>query len=425
MPSRSRPATPIARIIASGDEMTLGRTVDTNSAWLADQLGRAGLRVDRMTVVGDAQADVVQAVRSSCDGAALVVMTGGLGPTDDDRTRHALAEVMGVDLVERPGAWRAIERWYARSSRTPSPTNRRQALFPRGAAMLANDRGTAPGILARIGACRVACLPGVPHEMRAMFERIAARLPALVPGLVVPHVAELYLAGVGESDVQARIPGLMTESDPQVGITASELGHLCLRVVGRPAQTRRRIAELRARVGEWLLPEAGLAASVVGALRARRWTITAAESCTCGHVVAQLGAIAGVSDVLRASLITYHADAKRDALGVDPALIAREGVVSEAVARAMAEGARRAAGADLAVATTGVAGPGGGSADTPVGTVWVAAATSAGTSARRHQLQGMRDRIQRRAAAMALALAWQALGAVPAKPAASRAKTVR
>lgn len=402
-----------ARILAIGDELLLGRTVDTNSAWLAGRLVECGLVPDRIQAVGDSEAGIVRALREAARGSPLVVVTGGLGPTDDDRTRHALARAAGVTLQARPAAWRHIQGWYAshRPGLAVPASNRRQTLFPRGALILANDRGTALGMLCRIGGAWVACLPGVPHEMRAMFDRLVCRLPRLVPGLRAPQVGEVWFAGIGESRAQELLGGLLSEADPLVGITVNELGHITLRVVGTAAQVRERLPQLAAAVAPWRLPRAGLAPSLVEHLAERGGSIACAESCTAGHAAAQILAVPGASAVLRESLVAYHAAVKTARLGVDPRLIRRHGVVSEAVARAMAEGMRARAGATIAVATTGLAGPEGGSAENPVGTVWIAVATAAGTQAERVQIGGSRERIQKRAAAEALLLAWKVLSA--------------
>lgn len=401
---------PICRILAIGDELTLGRVVDTNSAWLARWAGDRGLTVAGVAVVGDGLEAIVQALRSASADADLVLVTGGLGPTDDDRTRHALAAVMGVQLVEDPDAWRVICRHFRRFGHgEPSPSNRRQALVPEGAEILANDRGSAPGLFARIGSSRIACFPGVPHEMEAMAFRLGRVLPSQIRGLIKPVVRELYVAGIGESRAQECIPGLLTDRDPQVGITASELGHLCLRVVGRAEQVRPRVLALRRCLRQWLLPAAGVAPSLVRVLAARGGTIAAAESCTAGHVVAQVAAVPGASAVLHESMVVYHERAKQRRLGVPRALIRRHGVVSKAVAEAMAVGMLTHSGSTLAIATTGLAGPGGGSPATPIGTVWIAAAMEDRVVATELRLRGTRERIQRRAAAQALVLGWQIL----------------
>lgn len=404
---------PIARILAIGDELVLGRTIDSNSAYIASRLSDAGLEVEYARTVGDSESAITQAMRLACRGAALVLCSGGLGPTEDDRTRHALARSMGVALQPRPVAWRHIVRWYAehRHGTTVPEVNRRQALFPVGATMLRNDRGTAAGLLGAISGCPIACVPGVPHEMRAMVDRLLLRLPRLVPGLRAPTVGEVWFAGLGESTAQERIPGLLTERDPLVGITVSELGHITLRAVGTPVQVRTRCAALRAALRPWLLPKAGLAPSLLHHLGAIGGSIAFAESCTAGHAAALFLTQPGASAALRESLIAYHEDAKVARLGVPRRLIRSHGVVSEAVARAMAEGMRRLSGASIAVATTGLAGPGGGSDATPVGTVWIAAASRDRTTARMVRIGGNRVRVQQRAAAEALFQAWTHLHA--------------
>jgi len=405
---------PIARILAIGDELILGRTVDSNSALVAQRLSDAGLEVDYARSCGDGEAAIVAAIRTASRGASLVVCTGGLGPTEDDRTRHALAKAMRSPLRERATAWRQVTRWYAQHRPgVPVPAvNHRQALFPEAAELLVNDRGTAPGLLGRVGPCWVACLPGVPHEMAAMLGRVLKQLPRLVHGLRAPTMSELWFAGLGESAAQERIPGLLSEREPLVGITVSELGHITLRAVGTPAQVRKHIAALRQPLRPWLLPKPGLAASLLHQLQAQGGTIACAESCTAGHAAAQLLAQPGASAIVRESLIAYHAEVKTARLGVPAELIARDGVVSEAVARAMAEGMRQLAGATIAIATTGLAGPDGGTSALPVGTVWVAAATASTTTARMVRIKGTRERVQKRAAAEALFQAWTTLSPI-------------
>ena len=400
---------PCARLISIGDELLNGRTVDTNATFLGRRLTDLGLRVQGVAAVGDGQADIEAALRAACADADVVLCTGGLGPTDDDRTRDALAAVLGVAQLPDPEAWRAICRRWAilRPGQEPSPANRRQALVPVGAKTLANDRGTAPGLLVRHGRSWIVCLPGVPHEMVAMAERLFRRLAKLLPSLPTQRVAEIYLAGVGESAVQEHLYGLFDGEDPQVGITVSDLGHLVLRVVGSPAPVRARAAILRRRVTPWLLPGPGLAPSLVAALAERGLTITAAESCTVGLVAAALGAVPGASAVLEEAVVTYAPSAKRRRLGVTPAVLQQ--VVSAPCAEAMARGARRRTGASIAIATTGYAGPGGGSSEVPVGTAFVAVADAHGVYSRGLRVDGDRRRVQARVTAEALLLAWERL----------------
>ena len=403
----------IAKILAIGDELVLGRTVDSNSAHLARWAVDHGLLVSGAQSVGDSEAAIVAALKTAAKSADLILVTGGLGPTDDDRTRTALAKAAGAKLVDSPAAWRAIQAWFHRNrpELAVPAINRRQAQAPAGAILLENDRGTAPGLLMRLrhSAKRqawVACFPGVPHEMIAMVAGLGRRLPRLLPGLTVPTIGELYITGIGESAAQEKIGDLLTEHDPQVGITVSELGHIVLRAVGKKAQVDARIAKLREILAEWALPGPGIAPSLFAALAAVDATIATAESCTCGHLAAAIGAIPGASRIFREGLVAYHADTKINRLGVGAETIATHGVVSEAVVRAMAEGIRARSGATIGVATTGVAGPAGGTPDSPVGTVWFAVSTAHGTRARTVRIGGDRGRIQRRGAGYALELAW-------------------
>ena len=403
---------PTVRILSIGDELVLGRVTDTNATFLCRLATDHGFRVLGAQQIGDGETAITAAMLTAAHDADLLLVSGGLGPTDDDRTRHALAAAMGVALLEHAPSWAVIVARYRRVApeREIPPNNRRQALMPKGARPLPNDRGTAPGLVATLRlphkrSAIVAVFPGVPHEMKAMAARFAAGLRKKFPGLTVPTVAEVWFAGIGESAAQQRLGDLLTVSSPQVGITVSELGHLTIRVVGSARVVATRVRALRACLDGFLLPHAGLAPSLVAALAKRKATITAAESCTGGHVAALLTSVPGASVVLHESLVTYHATAKQKHLGV-PAATLRAGVVSADCVRAMASGARERSGATIAVATTGFAGPTGGTTDCPVGTVWLAVATTAGCATRKVFIQGTRERIQARAASAALQLAW-------------------
>ena len=399
----------LARIIAIGDELLFGRTIDTNSAHLSRTLTDLGFTVIGTQTVGDDHARMVAVMRAAISEADLVLITGGLGPTDDDRTRQVLAEVLEQPLVESPVAWKQITAWYRRHRPDLAipESNRRQAMMPKLAKLLPNDRGTAPGLLARTGRGWVACFPGVPFEMRAMMERLAQQLPTLFPNVVVPTIGEVWFCGIGESAAQELIPGLLPERNPQTGITVNELGHITLRAIGGAAAVKRMTNAWRKRLAPYVLPQAGIAPSLVELLARTRRTIAVAESCTCGHVAAQIGAVPGASVVLREGVVAYHNGAKSSRLAVSPALIAKHGAVSEEVAAAMAQGLLCLAGTDLAVATTGIAGPTGGSAQKPVGTVCFAVADAQGVWTTTSSIGGERERVQRRAASQALLYAWQ------------------
>lgn len=396
-------------IVAIGDELLLGRRVDTNSASIATRLVDHGLLVQQVRLVDDEILHIAAALRELADTCRLVIVTGGLGPTDDDRTRDALAMVMGVGLRQDGAVLQRIERRYLRlRPGKPMPaSNRRQALVPVGAESLDNDRGTAPGLLARVGETWIACLPGVPHEMAAMLERLCQRLPQLLPGLPVPSVAEIACAGIGESALQDALGELANPRSPRLGITAHDTGHITLRAVGAPTAVRRHLGQLRRILKPWLLPEADLASSLVAVLGRSEARIAVAESCTCGRLALALGVIPGVSTVFHEGVIAYHDRVKEQRLAVPVAHLRRHGAVSQPVVEAMATGLRAGSGADLCLATSGIAGPGGGSARKPVGTVWLAAASAKGVVSRRVHIPGSRERVQRRAAAQALLLGWQ------------------
>ena len=399
-----------ARILAIGDELLLGRTVDTNSAWLARWCADRGFTVTGMQVMPDDEDLLVATLREAAIAADLVVVTGGLGPTEDDRTRHALARAMEVPLQESAAAWKQVTAYWGRLRRgTPPASNKRQALVPKGAKLLKNDRGTAPGLFGYCHGAWIACMPGVPHEMKAMADRLGKQLPTLIDGLRVPQVGEVHFAGLGESSAQDLLGELLSGDKPRVGITAHELGHITVRAVGSASAVAKRCAAVRRVLKPYLLPEAGLAPSLVAVLAANKQTITAAESCTCGHIAAMLGAVPGASAILRQTHVTYHNAAKQALVGVSEADLKRHGAVSEEVVRQMARGALQAAGADLAVATSGIAGPDGGTAAKPVGTVWIAAATPTACVAKCTHIRGDRVRVQKRAAASALLLGWQLL----------------
>jgi len=410
----STPPTPRFRSLSIGDELLFGKTLDTNAHYLAGQASRLGLQVVGAEIVGDDQDLIETAIIRAGTDTDLLIVTGGLGPTEDDRTRHALAAVLNQPLHENEAAWRLIETYFKRHLHDVpiSTANRRQCLLPAGCQALANDRGTAPGILAHHQGCWIACLPGVPHEMRAMAGSVLGSIGQLLPSFQPPHVDEIHLAGIGESTVQERLDVLLC-SHPHltVGITAQDDGHLCIRCLGGQSAVSERLQAIAAVLPEFLLPAGctSVAEAVVRRCIEGGYTLTAAESCTCGNVLAALGAVPGVSACLRDGLVTYHNDSKVANLGVSETLITEHGVVSQPVVEAMARGAQRRTGANLALATSGIAGPDGGSDEKPVGLVHYAAALGPKLITRHRVWPGTRQRIQHRAASAVLLLAWELL----------------
>jgi len=397
-----------AVILAVGDELTGGLKVDTNSAALSARLAARGIATVRHETVGDDLASLAVALRRAAGDADVIIVTGGLGPTEDDLTRHALADALGVDLIADARSLERIAGFFAARGRPMSDNNRRQALIPAGAEAIDNDAGTAPGIAARLGAADVFVLPGPPGEMTPMFDRsIAPRLPQA--GAIVRR--RWHCFGAGESNIAERIADLMVRGrNPQVGTTASG-GVITVHVVARSATVADACAaaeadagEVASRLGTLIFGADGqtLPEVVGAALAAAEQTLATAESCTGGMIGELITGVPGASAWFRGGVVAYSNAAKTDLLGVEPDLIAAHGAVSEPVAAAMAEGARRALGADWSVAVTGVAGPGGGSDDKPVGLVFIAVASAGGAAVHRYSFAGARDAVRRRAALTAL-----------------------
>ena len=404
-------------ILSTGDELLTGQVVDTNSPWLMDRLWDLGLMVSRKTLVGDDRGDLAAAIAETCGRADVVVMSGGMGPTEDDLTSEVVAGILGAPLEEHAPSVLAIEERFRRFGRVLTPNNLKQALFPRGAEVIPNRFGTAPGFSAKVGRAILHCLPGVPIEFKGLCEeavipRIAARIGD------VPAARVLKLIGVGESHAdQAMQPviGDPANRDVRFGFRAHwpEV-HLKWSVRGPDAARRADAigARLREIFGEsvWGEGKDELPDLVVGRLVARGERLALAESCTGGMVAQLVTSVPGASAVFELGVVAYGDGMKERMLGVPGSLLAAHGAVSEPVARALAEGVRRSAGAHWGVGITGIAGPAGGTPEKPVGTVHLAVAGPGGTTAVQRAYRGDRDRIRRHAAYEALDLLRRALG---------------
>jgi nicotinamide-nucleotide amidase len=382
-----------AEIVAIGTEIVNGQALDTNSQWLSRGLAAVGVPVRFHTTLGDDMDENVQALRFALTRADLIVTSGGLGPTQDDLTREALALVAGVPLVEDAGSLEAIASMFARRNWTMPERNRVQALLPRGAEALPNRVGTAPGLWMRIGERVVACLPGVPHEMKIMFdEQVVPRLRELGVASRVIVERKINLFGKGESAIESEALDLTVRGrNPEVGITAHD-STISFRVSATGASRgeaeaamaptlaiiRERFAELIVGEGSDDVPEA-----VYVQLVRTGSKLATAESCTGGLIAQQLTRIPGVSAYFPGGVVTYANEAKVELLRVDPELLATHGAVSAEVASAMAVGVRERLKADIGLSVTGVAGPTGGTAEKPVGLVFLGLATEKGVSTRR------------------------------------------
>lgn len=403
-----------AEVIAVGTELTSGQKLDTNSQWLSRRLGELGVEVRHHTTVADDLALNLEAFRIASGRADLVVVGGGLGPTQDDLTREALASLAGVPLAEDEPSLRAIEALFARRNRPMPPRNRVQALLPRGSEALPNRAGTAPGVWMAVGRAVFACLPGVPGELRIMFdEQVVPRLRASgrLRRVFVHRVVNLF--GRGESEIEARALDLTARGRrPEVGITASD-ATISFRVVGdgaTEAEAARALeptlALIRERFGDLIVGEGDVDVpeALVAELERTGSTIATAESCTGGLIAQRITAIAGVSPYFPGGVVSYANEAKTDLLGVPPELIAAHGAVSAEVAEAMADGVRRRFGTTIGLAVTGIAGPTGGSPEKPVGLVYVGLSGPGGVRHRRLEIgpEQPRDVIRSRAAKHAM-----------------------
>jgi nicotinamide-nucleotide amidase len=401
-----------AEIICIGSELTSGQNLDTNSQWLSRRLAEVGVPVVFHTTVADDVDANLNAFRTAARRVDLILASGGLGPTQDDLTREVLAQLAGVELVFDDASFRHIQEMFARRGRAMPERNRVQAYYPAGAEVIPNPLGTAPGVWMQLGGCRVAAMPGVPSELFAMFDQhVRPRLLALgqVGGVVVQRKINCF--GAGESAVEEKVLDLTRRGHvPEVGITVSD-AVISLRILARAATAAEAQAQIgpvertiRERLGTLVFGEEDqdLEHAVVRLLDEQRRTIATAESVTAGQVAQRLGRVPGVSQWLRGGVIAYANEAKTGLLGVPQELIEEHGAVSAPVAEAMAAGARARLGTDMGVSTTGLAGPGGGSEEKPVGLVYVGLAWDGGTRSASWNWTGTRTEIQSRTAKLAL-----------------------
>ncbi|HVS60138.1 MAG TPA: competence/damage-inducible protein A [Gemmatimonadaceae bacterium] len=414
-------------LITIGDELLLGFTVDTNAAHIARALAANGIEIVRRTTVGDEAERIAKAVREALDRTGAVITTGGLGPTSDDLTKPAIARIFGRAMkLDESIAAQIEQRWRARFPNSVFPaTNRTQAEIPEGARILVNRHGTAPGIWLEDEKGRwVAMMPGVPREMRGMLaEELLPAIQSRMKGAEsVVLSGTLRTTGIAESAI-ADLLGPNFLGDPQTELGSLPLAYLPgvagvdLRVTAKglpPGRAQKLVKEaivkLRSRVGAYAYGEddADLAAAVLDRCRALKLKLAVAESCTGGMLGERLTNIPGSSDVFLGGVIAYHNDVKKELLGVRAEDLERHGAVSEQVALQMAAGIRERTGADVGVSVTGIAGPGGGTAEKPVGLVWVAV-HSLDAKARRFHVGGDRAEIRQRAAQAALEMVRRAL----------------
>ncbi len=367
------------QLLLTGNELMSGDTVDSNSSMIARRLDELAVDISRKVTVGDDPEQLLEELRAMTAGADLVIVNGGLGPTVDDLTAEVVARAAGVGLEQHPQAVAHLESWCAGRGLALNAANLKQAMLPAGCAVIDNPVGSAVGFEVQVGRCRVICTPGVPGELRRMLDGILRDLAARMGRPLERDILRLQTFGIGESSAQQLIADNIPDWPEQVelGFRAGAPQLEIKLVVDRAADLPARDAclqRLRELFGDHIIGEgdAGLAETAIDLLRQRGATLATAESCTGGLIASMLTGVAGASDVFHAGFVTYSNAMKTAVLGVPGAVLEEYGAVSEPVVRAMALGAMDKAGADFAIAVSGIAGPGGGSEDKPVGTVWLA-----------------------------------------------------
>lgn len=411
----------IAELLFVGTELLLGEILNTNAQYLSERLALLGIDVYHQVTVGDNAERLAAVFRTALSRADVVIASGGLGPTMDDMTRDVAAEVTGRPLELDPALLAELQAFFTSRGRAMAPNNARQVMVPQGAKALRNDRGTAPGlIIPAPGGKAIILLPGPPIELRPMFEQqVIPYLTGRMGGAPLSLVSRtLRFVDIGESDLEDRLKDLVQhQSDPSIAPYAKTM-EVHLRLATKAATAEEGLAriapveaEIRGRLGQHVygVDGATLEAAVVGLLTEKGATVALAESCTGGLLAKRITDVPGSSAVFGAGFVTYSNEAKVRFLGVAPALLEVHGAVSEEAVRAMAEGALAQSGATLAVAISGIAGPDGGTAEKPMGTVWLALTARDGalpgsTWARGFKFWGSRADVRERSAVAALAM---------------------
>jgi nicotinamide-nucleotide amidase len=409
---------PCAEIVTVGNELLSGLIVNGNAAYLGQALVEVGVPVRWSSVVGDDIGEIQSALARALERAAVIVVTGGLGPTPDDMTKEAIAKFFNMELELRADLLEAVQARFARFGRTLPESSRNQAIFPRGAKVIPNPLGTAVGIHISRGGREVLVIPGVPHEMEGMTESY------IVPWLreniaTTPIVSKvIQTTGLGESLIFERLRGAERINElVQLAFLPSPIGvtlHFTAKAQDK-YEAEAQIAEaegfIRERIGEFIYAtgKQSLAEVVARILTNRGKTVAIAESCTGGLVANTFTNIPGSSNFFERGFVTYSNLSKTMLLGVPEELIQRHGAVSEEVARAMADGARRKAKTDYGLATTGIAGPDGGTPEKPVGTAWIAVADSRETVAEKIQAGYTREKNKMRFAQAVMFLLYRQL----------------
>ena len=404
----------VCELISVGTELLLGNIVNTNTQFLAEKCALLGLSMYHQVTVGDNRERLTQVIRTALDRSDIVILTGGLGPTEDDLTKEVCAEVMGFSLAEDPHTRQMIESYFKNNIYKEIPDNNwKQAIVPQGAIVLDNHNGTAPGLILEKDNKTDILLPGPPNELIPLFnEQVYPYLEKLRPEVIRSQMVKV--CGIGESQVEDKLLDLIdSQTNPSIA-TYAKTGEVHLRITASAATTEEAdsmikpvVKEIKKRLGDAVYStkeNESLEMAVVRLLKKNGLTVTTAESCTGGMLAARLVNVPGVSDVYREGYITYSNKAKRRLLDVNKSTLKKYGAVSEQTAREMAIGGVFANGADVCVATTGIAGPDGGTEEKPVGLVYISCYLKDKVTVERFQFKGNREKIREQTVVKALDL---------------------
>ncbi len=405
-------------LIAVGTELLLGNIVNTNAAYLAQQCAGLGLSCFYQTVVGDNEERLAHTLETALDRSDIVIMSGGLGPTQDDLTKETAAKVLGKELYMDEHTKERIREYFTKRKIELTDNNWKQAMIPDGAIVVDNANGSAPGVIMEADGKRVILLPGPPNELVPMFEEsIYPYLSGIEPGVIYSQTVKL--CGIGESKAETMAADLITGQDNPTIATYAKTGEVHLRITAKaPAAKEAKklikpvVKELKTRFGMNVYTtdeSVTLEQAVVELLLANHLTVTTAESCTGGLLSAKLTNVPGVSEVFKTGHVTYSNKAKHKLLGVKKPSLDKYGAVSENVAKEMAKGAAAASKADVSVAITGIAGPDGGSDEKPVGLVYIACSVCGKIKVKEYNFSGNRNKIRESSVTAALTMMRQCI----------------
>lgn len=404
-------------LISVGTELLLGNIVNTNAAYLAEKCADLGLACYYQSVVGDNAERLGAVLKAAIGRSDVVILSGGLGPTEDDLTKEVAAKVTGRELYMHEPSKKQIEDFFKRRNMEPTGNNWKQAMMPKGAIVVENENGTAPGVILEEDGKKIILLPGPPNELVPMFEK--SIMPYLAEGNSTIYSQTVKICGVGESRAETMVKDLI---DKQANPTIAPYAKNCevhFRVTAKAENEKEAkkllkpvVKELKSRFENHVYTtdvDTTLEKAVVDLLAANKLTVSTVESCTGGMLAARIINVPGVSDVYKSGYITYSNKAKRKILGVKKGLLEKKGAVSEEVAREMAKGAALISKAEVTVAVTGVAGPGGGTEEKPVGLVYIACNVCGKIKVKKYNFDGNRAKIRETTVSSALILMRQCI----------------